>query len=612
MFDPLLVSTIKNIFGKIFSFAKKAFIVIVVYTIIISLFFRFSQQNKETKQFYVDPSEVNRLQLYKTIKESEKSASLSNGLFVWIYRLLYCKSVGELCTDNPNEAVNYKGQSILGGITNLVVAPYANPPASGIYWAYSGLSDANLIPKSYAATDISGDVKSNATSSVVKGFGFVALSPYKNIWLVFRNVALLLMIIVIVAIGFMIMFRSKINPQTIISLENSLPKIVIAMILVTFSYAISGFLIDIMYVLIGIASALFKQIDPVNKADYGTLEFSLKSPINLIRMPPFYIASALLTFLPQTIRSALDGVLTGLFITFLPKIVSALTLGKAFKGVSSIGQLSKVSELANKSQAMQKLGAMIIKLFNSKATAEQLANSGQLGVSIVFAILSIILGILVEWFITPVASAIILGLVILFSMAFLYFRILFMLVYAYINVLLLFFFSPFIILLEAIPGKSTFSSWLKNMLLSLSTFPIMVVLVFLSRFLMMQGGSVDASTSFIWHPPFLSAIEPWAFNTIIAGALLFMAPDLISSFKKMTGVKPLGLDLNIGAFFQGGQATLGSGVGMLGQFSSINLGLSALGVSGGLRGGLGSLTKILGGRPAHEASEALGSKSGQN
>ncbi|MBI3385260.1 hypothetical protein HY030_03665, partial [Candidatus Gottesmanbacteria bacterium] len=54
----------------------------------------------------------------------------------------------------------------------------------------------------------------------------------------------------------MIMFRQKIDPQTVISVENSLPKIVLALILVSISFAISGLMIDIS----NIATLLFANI----------------------------------------------------------------------------------------------------------------------------------------------------------------------------------------------------------------------------------------------------------------------------------------------------------------------------------------------------------------
>ena len=58
------------------------------------------------------------------------------------------------------------------------------------------------------------------------------------------------MVIILIAAGFMIMFRVKINPQTVVSLQTMIPKLVITLLLVTFSYAIAGLVIDMIYVFI--------------------------------------------------------------------------------------------------------------------------------------------------------------------------------------------------------------------------------------------------------------------------------------------------------------------------------------------------------------------------
>jgi hypothetical protein len=48
-----------------------------------------------------------------------------------------------------------------------------------------------------------------------------------------------------VVVGFMIMFRSKIGGQTLVTLGNFLPGVITSLILITFSFAIAGLLIDI-------------------------------------------------------------------------------------------------------------------------------------------------------------------------------------------------------------------------------------------------------------------------------------------------------------------------------------------------------------------------------
>lgn len=82
------------------------------------------------------------------------------------------------------------------------------------------------------------------------GTGYSAMKPFLEFWKVFRNLAYSLYIIMFVVVGIMIMLRTKINAQTIITIQTALPNLLITLLLITFSYAIVGFMIDIMYFLI--------------------------------------------------------------------------------------------------------------------------------------------------------------------------------------------------------------------------------------------------------------------------------------------------------------------------------------------------------------------------
>lgn len=88
------------------------------------------------------------------------------------------------------------------------------------------------------------------------GFGFGALGPITIFWKMTRNISYFLFIIVTVVFAFMIMFRVKLSPQTVIGVQSALPKLVSALILVTFSFAIAGFMVDLIYVLMGVVSTL--------------------------------------------------------------------------------------------------------------------------------------------------------------------------------------------------------------------------------------------------------------------------------------------------------------------------------------------------------------------
>lgn len=130
----------------------------------------------------------------------------------------------------------------LENVTKMMGLMYQNPPASGIYYAYDLLDNAGLAKPVYA-----------------QGIGFSGLSALLPLWKVTRNISYTILIIVMIAIGFMIIFRMKIDPKTVISLQAALPKIVVTLLLITFSYPIVGFLVDLMYVVMAISISIVAQ-----------------------------------------------------------------------------------------------------------------------------------------------------------------------------------------------------------------------------------------------------------------------------------------------------------------------------------------------------------------
>lgn len=81
-----------------------------------------------------------------------------------------------------------------------------------------------------------------------QGYGYENITAVQLLWQVSRNASYVLMIVLLIAAAFMIMMRTKINPQTVVSLQLMIPKIIATLLLVTFSYALAGFIIDLVYV----------------------------------------------------------------------------------------------------------------------------------------------------------------------------------------------------------------------------------------------------------------------------------------------------------------------------------------------------------------------------
>lgn len=113
----------------------------------------------------------------------------------------------------------------------------------------------------------------------IGGSGVGVIQPVLNLWLVIRNFSYLLFIVIFLAVGFMIMFRQKLNPQTVITVQSALPSLVIGLILVTFSYFISALIIDLTYVGMWLVANIFKQAGSniVTNIDYIVQQGSIFS-----------------------------------------------------------------------------------------------------------------------------------------------------------------------------------------------------------------------------------------------------------------------------------------------------------------------------------------------
>jgi hypothetical protein len=77
------------------------------------------------------------------------------------------------------------------------------------------------------------------------------------IWGFFRNIAYVFFIIIMIITGFMIMFRKELPGQVVVGISNTLPQIILGIILVTFSFAIVGIVMDIGKVSMSVISNTF-------------------------------------------------------------------------------------------------------------------------------------------------------------------------------------------------------------------------------------------------------------------------------------------------------------------------------------------------------------------
>ena len=109
----------------------------------------------------------------------------------------------------------------------------------------------------YVAQEWVPGYESSSTSVYAQdGYGYLAQLNITELHNRFRLIAYMLFVVVMIATGFMIMFRQKIGGQVAITLFNSLPRVAWSLILVTFSFAIVGLVMDFGALLIRILGSV--------------------------------------------------------------------------------------------------------------------------------------------------------------------------------------------------------------------------------------------------------------------------------------------------------------------------------------------------------------------
>ena len=550
--------SLRGLFNK----GLKILIVITVFTLILNIFGRAISGNKAQTRSLSENIKLLEKQEDAIYNDPAIKNNKSASAVIQVYRAFSCSTIGAGC-ENKQAGFN---NSILGSATKVGLYPLGHPPASGIIETYDTFAKAGIVPKSYAA----------------EGIGFSALRGFRPIWLLFRNLAFAILVLVVVAIAFMMMFRMKMSAQTSISIESALPKIVITMLLVTFSYAIAGFLIDVMYIVMGLLISVlcggtaetycptgeyFSTYTSSSFAPIWTSFFPYSAPSDSV----FGKLMAMIGIEHETGLSTVFG-LSDSILNVLPVHITSIIYGVSFFAnmfilsyVLAIAQNAGWSEVFNNVTAFTFSFGSLPKIF--------------IGSGIALAVWTLLAQIL------PRA---IMSLLIFMTLIGLFFRIYFMLLFSYLRIILYILFAPAYLLLEAIPGNNAFSSWFKNLFGELMTFPIVVGLFVTGSLITNNYLNPSDPNTHVWAPPFLGGIEQGSYIMIVGMGILFLVPDLTAQAKGFLGVSQGGGNKwGIGMFFSG------AGAGLAGASMLTGRGLGLL--------------KILPGGLAEQATKGIGS-----
>lgn len=152
---------------------------------------------------------------------------------------------------NPNIPTDLK-KGLIGLATGASDSLYANYPIIN-------------IPAHFAEQWVPGYKDSTTALYAAPESGYTHLkdtAKISGLWGKSLNFSYVIFVLIMIAGGFMIMFRNKLGGQTMVTLANVLPKVIISLVVATFSFAIAGLVIDLGGILVSSISTLFFGTDP--------------------------------------------------------------------------------------------------------------------------------------------------------------------------------------------------------------------------------------------------------------------------------------------------------------------------------------------------------------
>lgn len=415
-----------------------------------------AQQGLFGNQWYVEDPLATGQQLINAVQNPDQ---INN----WTYRLDFLTGTmsqltmamgGPIFVDkngNPISANNGVAGLLASGIDSLI----KTPPASSIDYVAYELNNLK-VPGSPQTAYAAGS----------SGYGFKSLNFILPFWTVARNLAYIVFAIVFIVVGMMIMFRIKIDPKTAASIQNALPKMIFALILVTFSYAIAGFLIDIMYVLMALVFSIFAHLPNYKGVLFTPAIFEQKILVQNNSIFDFYLQG--------------PGVAAN--------VNAAIAIFKVvFFWFANPSNINVNSTLLDKALGLvfAPIGAVA---------------GGIAGILAFFIIMIMIIWALLRTWLS------LLG--------------------AYINILLGIISAPILLMMDAIPGQNQFVNWLRSMMTNLLVFPLVTIMLLLGAALTESQANCSAGETFI--PPLVGSGCGGPFLALIGLGIILTTPRVIN------------------------------------------------------------------------------------
>jgi len=479
------------------------------------------------------------------------------------------------------------GGGAIGVAGKMIAMLYTPPLRTGDYFKYLA-NNFGIAKNAYAAPPA----------------GFEGLKPVQKLWVAFRNIVYLLFVIVFIVIGLAIMLRVRIDPRTVMTIQNQIPKIIIGILLVTFSFAIAGFLIDLMYVVIFLSYELIASANVTDVSKLNPILLQGKTAIGVVTSGSilgggvFGIANTIALDAVKIIRQAINlSPDPGTGLNTIWDVIKALfTSGNAAEAFTT-GLANLLVDLTSVGVALR-FGSQIAQIVGTWSL---------FGFSIPIntisgAIITLTTFELMERLLRFVIPYLIVFLIVFIALFFALFRIWFTLIMAYIMILLDVVFAPFWIAGALLPGSPIgFSAWLRSIISNLAAFPAVIIMfllakVFIDGFSKCALPACDPAT--VFTPPLIGGLPGTELlGNLIGLGILLMTPSVVAMIKAALKAPGIPAGGPIGAAIAVGGGVLTGPVGALKQGFALSFGARAAEKFGlGGKGG-GSKVPVVGPPP---------------
>lgn len=429
-------------------------------------------------------------------------------------------------TFTPQELRQNSEGGVLGFASDLISLTYATPPIRTSEYIGGLAQKMNLVQPAYAQ---------------VIGTGAGVIKPVEKLWELSRNIAYLGITIIFLIVGIMILFRRKLNPQTVISVQSALPGLVIGLILITFSYLIAATLIDTAFIGTGAVREVFVAAGFIkpdsqqhnlfqvfsafftpNWDDGWTTAREVGTSLSFLKQGTIgWIVKAIALFTACKLGAALGG-----FIGGVVPVAAGIAAAPVTAGISAV--LGPIMSLVT-GFAANGIGQGVGCVAAATTTWLALENSG---------IVEQLVGLIVY---------LVLVIAVFIAMA----RILFGIINSYVSLIILTLTAPLRFLLGSVPGSKSggFTPWLKEMLAHLLTFPVYYITFIVVAYIL--GGGIGQAFGIAPERlkeldfsggtvPFLGDFSTVFLRVILGYGILLISPNIPEMIKGALGVKDPG------------------------------------------------------------------------